>query len=47
MTKRIFLLVLRSLLCACVVITLQGCGQKGPLFLPDAAQQEEDSEESE
>jgi predicted small lipoprotein YifL len=47
MAKRIFQLVLRSLLCGCVVIALQGCGQKGPLFLPDAAQQEEDSDESE
>ena len=36
----------RCLLCLIVVLTLAGCGQKGPLFLPEDDDQEDDQETS-
>ena len=40
MTPRIMLLV------ACVLVLAAGCGQKGPLYLPDEAQEESVDEET-
>ena len=34
------------LLALVVVVTLAGCGQKGPLFLPEEEEQEEEQETS-
>ncbi len=36
----------RWLLCLIVVLTLAGCGQKGPLFLPEDDDQGDDQETS-
>ena len=36
----------RWVLALVVVVTLAGCGQKGPLFLPEEEEQEEEQETS-
>ena len=36
----------RLLLIACVLALLPGCGQKGPLYLPEDASQEESAEQT-
>lgn len=33
--------LLYLLLCACLLVTLSGCGNKGPLVLPDEEEKEE------
>lgn len=36
----------RVLLIACLLVLFAGCGQKGPLYLPEDAPQEESAEQT-